>query len=245
MSLGETYFATVRREPTVVSYWRLDDSAGSSQAQDWGAHYNLFGAYNGSPTLGPPLIQSDLSAASYKFGGAGQNVSVGDAVPLRVTGDLSIEAWIVPYAQTQTTVLVGKMSAGGTVAAPYFLGLTSGVLTLSVGNGTTSTTITGGTPRVSIPSHVVATSFRGTTMIYLNGSVVASGSLGGQSVADGGQSLYVGSIGAAAGFNGLISEVALYSGALSARRVARHFTLGQQVVSDPAHVSTVDPPVYS
>jgi hypothetical protein len=39
-----------------------------------------------------------------------------------------------------------------------------------------------------------------------------------------------------------MSEVAVYNGALSAVRVARHFSVGQQVYPDAAHYLGVDPP---
>lgn len=247
MSLGAQLFPQIRREPTLVSYWRLNDPSGSSQATDYGARFGLNGFYNGSPALGPALIQSDLSAASYLFG-TGKSVSVGDAAPLRVTGDISIEAWVVPYSGSQTSALVSKLNTTIPVTAnPYFFGTNSGKLTFGLGNGVTMVSVTAPSVlSVSIPSHVVATSFRGVMTIYVNGVSVAIATLDSQSVTDDGQPMFIGEIySGSSPFNGLIGEVSLYSGALSARRISRHFTIGQQVLSDPSHYSTIDPPSFN
>lgn len=246
MTLGAAYYPEVRREAALVSYWRLNDPSGNTQAIDYGARYGLNGIYNGSPARGPSLIQVDLSAASYQFG-TGKSVSIGDGAPLRLTGDLSIEAWVAPYAASQTAVIAAKMNSGASVAQPWYLGLLSGDVQFALGNGTTQVSVASSSQLpVSIPSHVVATSFRGVMTIYVNGASVATGTLGAQAVTDSRQAVYVGALSTGSGtLNGLIAEVAVYSGALSARRVARHFTIGQQVLSDPAHYTTIDPPSYN
>ncbi len=247
MSLGSTLFQVVRREPTLVCYWRLTEAAGSSFAIDYGARYNLNGLINGSPMPSPALIQADTTAGSYAFGGAGVNVQVPDISALHVTGDISIEALVLPYSAGQTKTLVGKMNAAGTVANPYALSLSSGKPRLALGNGTTQTTVTAttATPLTGIPSHVVTTSFRGLMTAYLSGLSVGTATLGAQAVTDGAQPLYIGSIASATGFSGLIGEVALYSGALSATRVLRHFNILQQVLPDPGHFRAVDRPTYA
>lgn len=241
MSLGASFYPTIRREPYLVTYYRLSDASGSAEVQDFGARYGLTGFFNGAPSRGPALIQNDASAASYLFGGAGQSVSVGDAAPLRIAGDISLEAWIAPAAASNTGLIIGKMNSGGTVAGPYALSLVAGELRFALGNGTTQTTVTGSTPlSVSIPSQVIATSFRGLMTIAVDGTPVATANLGAQAVADAGQSLFIGS-----NFNGLVGEVGVYNGALSMRRVLRHFDVGQQILSDPAHFTLLDPPVWS
>ena len=39
------YFPTVRREPWLTSFWRLNDVAGAIDATDYGSRYNLTGTY--------------------------------------------------------------------------------------------------------------------------------------------------------------------------------------------------------
>jgi Concanavalin A-like lectin/glucanases superfamily len=245
-TIGDTYFQDVRREPTLVCFWRCNESAGSPYAYDYGARYNLNALLDGDPATGPALIQSDETAGSYVFGGAGVNGTVPDIDPLHVVGDVSLEAWVIPYAASQTKMIVGKMGSSGDDAGPYSLGLAAGLPVLSLGDGSSQASVTGSVaPIVGIPSHVAATSFRGSMTVYLNGVAVGAAVLGAQAVADAAQPLYFGSIGSATGFDGLVGEVALYSGALSAARVLKHFNVGQQVLLDPGHYRMITPPVFS
>jgi hypothetical protein len=239
--MPQAYFPLVRREPYLVSYWRLNDLAGAIYATDYGSRYDLQGVYATAQSPGPALIQNDSGTASSVFGGTDASMSIADVTTLRILGDISLEAWVAPYAGNQNAIIIGKMNTGISVPNPYALFLDYGMLKASFGNGSTQTTVSYSTPiPVSIPSHVVATSFRGAITLYLNGNQVASGLLGAQSVTDGSHSLYVGH-----GFAGLIGEVAIYNGALSARRIARHFQIGQQILQDPAHYTLVDPPVMT
>lgn len=243
MSVGDTYFPTVRREPFIVAYWRLNDAAGVTEYLDSGARYDFVGTPQTSNSAGPALIQVDSVAGSSLFGSGNASFFVTDTAPLRVTGDVSIEMWLAPYTQTQSCILVGKQNSGGSIASPYALRMTNGRLQFARGNGTTEASITGGVPPVSLPSYVVATCFRGEMTIYINGDVVANGSIGSQSVTDGGESFYVGAVGTAQPYNGLVGELALHAGALSQRRVTRHFTIGQQILTDQAHNLNIDYPV--
>jgi hypothetical protein len=191
--------------------------------------------------LGPALIQGDPAAASSVLSGA--NMAISDTAPLRIVGDISIEAWLMPYSASETAGILGKRNPANTFAAPYAFTLRNGQLSFELGNGSSSVILTGGTVPL-VPLHAVATCFRGTMRLYLNGVQIAQGALGAQAVADAGQSLYAGAFGSVSGVD-LLSEVVLYNGALSARRVARHFAVGQRVISDPAHYLTIDPPVLA
>ena len=245
MSLGSTYFYTVRRDPGIVCYWRLNDAVGSSTAIDYAAVNNLNGFYNGPPTLGQgPLIQGDLSSASVQIA-TGQSVTVGDIAALRLVGDISIEMWVVPLAASQNAALMSK----GTVsvaAKPYSLTLVAGVPVFTFGNGTTTVTATSSSAlAVSVPSHVVARSFRGAMAIFINGVQTGTASLGALTPLDGADSLYIGNSHATAPFNGLIGEVSLYSQALSTTKIVRRFVLAQTILADQPHYTTIDPPSYS
>ena len=223
----------------------MNDGSGAVQAADFAAKYSLNGFYYGTPLLGPALIQGDLSAGSFVFDGSGESMQVPDIAQLRLTGDLTIEAWVVPLSSGLTGAIASKGNT--TTAAPYYLGLATGIPTLILGNGTTAATLTASTTLpVGTPSHVVARSFRGATAIFIDGISVATGSLGAQAVTDAGNPLYVGNSQIASRhLDAAIGEAALYSGALSSMAIARHFALGQQVISDPAHYQSVDLPVFS
>lgn len=238
MGVSEIYYELVRRDPLLVSYWRLNDPAGATVAVDWSSHNSLPGSYVGTPGYGgPPLIQADKSAESLVCSGD-DSVSVPDIAQLRVIGNVSIEAWVVPYAGAQSATIVSKTIGG--IASPYSLALVNGVLVFSVGNGSTAASCSGPSVPVGIPSMVMGTLFRGTLSTYLNGRLQITSGIGLQTQADGAQPLVIGS-----SFNGLIAEVALYNGALSALHCARHFAVGQQVFSDPSHFVSVDPPVIA
>jgi hypothetical protein len=240
------YWTTVRREPKIISYWRGNDAAGSVYAVDYGARYDLPGVYKvsavgQSPIF--PLIKGDPSAASMTPA-AGGSFQVSDVAVLRLTGDLSLETWIAPStAAAQSVPIMGKLDSTGTFANPYALRLVAGAIQFAVGNGASEVKITGPVLQVQVPSLVQATSFRGVLALYLNGTVVATGSVGSQTVSDGGQPLWVGNNSANNPFAGSQAESAIYSGALSSRRAAYHFNLGRQVYPDAAHYFGVAPPV--
>lgn len=237
------YWTTVRREPFLVGYWRNNEGAGLTQVIDYAARYDLLGTYQSSQVLGSPLIQADATAGSTILGSGNAGFSVSDTSVLEITGDLSLEAWIAPFSTGQSCHLIGKLDSTKTYAAPYALRLSSGTVQLALGDGSSEETLTSGVPPVSVPTHVVATAFRGAMKVFINGVVSATGSLGSQTVSDGAEPLYVGAAGTSSPFSGMMSEVAVYDGALSATRAARHYSLGQQVYPDPAHYLGVDAPV--
>lgn len=231
------YYPIVRRDPLLVSYWRLNDPASATEAIDWSSHNSLPGFITGA-VPGPAIIKGDSTSASLSFDGT-DNISIPDIAQLRVIGNVSLEAWIVPYVPTQSTQIIAKTNVSG-IASPYSLALVSGVITFTVGNGSAVATCSGQSVPVGIPSHVVATLFRGALSVYLNGQICNTTGIGVNTQSDNGQSLFIGK-----SFNGLLSEVALYNGALSALKVARHYAVGQQLLSDAAHFVTVDPPAYA
>lgn len=241
--MSTLYFEAVRREHYIVSYWRQNDVSGSTQAIDYSSHNSLVGAYDGSPAMGPALIQGDSSSASRVFG-TGKDMQVEDIAQLRLTTAFSLEAWVAPATASMSANLLSKLNSGGTQPGPYALSLASGTPRLAVGNGTTSTGVSGTSALpVGIPSHVIGTLFRGTLSIFVNGALSASAPIGAQVVADSAQPFFV--AGGASPFSGVIAEVAVYNGALSSLRAMRHFALGQQIITDPAHFISVDPPVYA
>lgn len=240
--MPESYFPLVRREPTLVGYWRLNDVAGAVDATDYASRFELTGIYT-SRSVGPSIIQNDTSSLSSSLGASG-SMSVSDVAQLRILGDISLEAWISVYSASATVNIMSKQNSAGTTAGPYALELVDGSLSFSLGRGTSQTVLTAGVVPASLPAHVCATSFRGVMTIYINGAPVDSASLGSQVVADSGQSMIVGNTSTEDGAD-LISEVAIYNGALSARRVARHFAIGAQVLSNPSHYLTVDPPTIA
>lgn len=246
MSLGDNYLATIRRESQIAVYYRLNEVANAILASDYAAKFGLNGFYAGTPSGGPALIQEDASAGSAIFSSAATNVQVGDASALELTGNLSLECWAAPTTAGQNAVLVSKGNA--TIkSAPYALSLVNGAPSFSLGNGTTQTSVTSPTALpVGIPAHIVGTVFRGIMTLYVNGVPVATGTVGAQVIADAGQPVWIGAGQQTGSFYvGLLAEVAIYSGALGAKRVLRHFNVGRQIQENPAQYYGIDAPVYS
>lgn len=237
--MATDYFDLIRREPKLVSYWRLNDPVGSTIAIDYSAHNSLDGSYSGNSSVTPALIQADPVAAS-RLMVPSSGLSIPDITQLRLTQELSIEAWVAPTGPNQSGTIFSKLDSTGQIAAPYSLALNNGAITISVGNGSSQTVFEGPLLPVGIPSRVCGTLFRGTLFLAVNGSPYTTLRFtGGQAVADAGQPVSVGCSSC------LVGEVALYSGALSVLKHARHFAVGQQLLSDPAHFITVDPPSIS
>src|ERR1017187_6890306 len=127
---------------------------------------------------------------------AGLTVEIPDASPLRITGDITLEMWVVSRSKGQYGAIIGKISSTYTFAEPYYLGVSSGVLYFSLGNGTTQTYITSlGEIPVGIPIYIVATCFRKTMSLYIDGVQIATKSLGSQEVKDGGNPVFIGAFG--------------------------------------------------
>lgn len=246
MTIPTSYFSTVRRESSLVSYWRLNEVSGT-RADDYGAKYGLNGIYDGAPVSDAALIYNDESAGSKLFGGTGKNVEIPDATPLRIIEDIAIEAWMVSYEETQTSAILTKLNSAFTFSSPYYLGMTSGKPFFSLGNGSGSTQITSPVvlPAGSV-SHIVGTLSRKNLYIYINGKQVEKISLGSQAVKDEKQPVFIGALGNnTKRFNGLISEIALYNSGMSQKTAERHFDIGRQILTEPYYITTFDRPSYS
>jgi hypothetical protein len=247
--MSDVYWKAIRREPFLVGYWRMNDDDGAVFVADSGARYDLVGSYQGQQSRGSALISADSVAASVFAGAVSvcSGAQIPDAAPLRLTSGVTLEAW-VNLLYGDNNIVLAKMDGGGTVAAPYSLRVANSappLLIFSLGNGTTQQQLSVPLDPAPRPIHVVATLFRGTMSLYVDGALATSGSLGTQSVSDAGQPLQIAAFPRSLNTNGLLAEAAVYSGALSALRVARHFALGRQILSDQAHFITVDAPVLA
>lgn len=254
MTIPRNYYTNIRRESSIVSYYRLNETSGT-RAYDWAAKFNLNGIYDGSPSANIPMIyQTETEGGTSEpgsnlFGESGRNVEVPDASPLRIIGDITLEAWISARSAAQTAALVGKMNTAYTFAEPYYLGLSAGEVFFALGNGSTQTTLSSPAAiPVGQPYHLIVTSFRKVMTIYIDGVQVATKSLGSQEVKDGGKPVFIGALGNNTNrFTGLIGEVALYNGGLSAKKALEHYTIGRQVLNKEyaPYITTFDAPTFS
>lgn len=245
------YYSTVTRNPFLVAYWRLNDLSGT-RALDWSGKYDINGIYDGAPENGPPLIGCDLSAGSKLFGTTGKNVEIPLAEPLNIEKDISIETWIVSYELEQTSIILGRLNQTGiplyTFAEPYSLEIFKGAPIFSLGNGTNQKFITSPIKiSVGTPTHIIVTCFRKNMKIFIDGNEVISGALGEQEVKSSpGNTIFIGALGNnTKRFNGMIGEVALYNGALSANKAKEHYAIGKQILYKKPYYTNYDPPSYS
>lgn len=210
---GSGYAAAVLADGP-VAYYRLGDSGGTMVDSSGNSHN---GTYTGSPTRGVPGALTGDSDTAVTFNGSSQEATAAYWAGLdTIKTNFSIEAW------AKTTVGGAVGGHGGGSNAPYQLYVSSGKAAL-ITKAPTQTTVSGAT---SVDDdnwhHLVATLTGGTARIYVDGTLDGSGSTPTpQSLNSFGVS--VASRGSSSFFGGTIDEFALYSGALSAARVAAHY----------------------
>lgn len=242
--MSNEYYKSVRREPSLISYWRLNDSAGT-KALDWAGKYNINGIYDGSPISGPSMIVGDNSSASKVFGGAAQNVEIPNAEPLQITSDMSIETWILSYKNSSLSNFIFNKRLTN-FPSPYFLKITEGKPSFFLGNGESSASvISPSIISINTPYYIVGTLFRKKMYIYVNGTLMATGNLGSQELKDSKEPAFIGArSNGSERFEGLISELAIYNKALSERKIKEHYSIGKQIIYNKPYYTTFNRPSY-
>lgn len=254
MTIPTSYYTTIRRDNSLVAYYRLNEKAGS-RAYDWAAKYRLNGVYNGAVAFNPSLIYGDASAGSKLFGENGYNVEIPDSIPLRIVGDMTFEAWIVLY-EVATGTIISKLTRVIPpklfVVGPYLFGLKEGKLRFILGDNesTSLEVISPSLIPVGVPMHVIGTCFRKTITLFVNGKIVEQKSLGAQEVKSNTEPVLIGEIGKSGGtgllrFPGLISEVAIYNSGCSPKKALEHYNIGRRILENQPYITTYDPPSYS
>lgn len=141
------YYRVIRREPSLVCYWRLNDPSGSTRALDRAGKYGLNGLYDGSPILDEPLISptsgeiEELYPGSRLFGAENQNTEIPNSAPLELVSDFTYECWVTTNSSEQSSSIFSKMNSSFTIANPYYIGLLKGIPIVYLGNGTTQITL--------------------------------------------------------------------------------------------------------
>lgn len=203
-----------------VSYWRLDDNCQTA--------YDVMGRntgtyVNGVTTGTTGLLAGDPADSAAGFNG-GNYVRVPNSSSLGLTGAVSLEAWIKPAAIPAAggwASIVSKPEA-------YSLQFNGPRLEFTIIQNGTRRRLQAPSGAVSVGNvyHVVGT-YDGTTQrLYLNGKQVASAALTG-AVTNTSNGLNLASWdGNGEYYKGVIDDVAVYGKALSATRVAAHYSAG-------------------
>lgn len=212
-----------------IAYWRLAETSGSDAADETGGGH--VGAYENGVVLGQASgLISDAADHAVSLDGVDDRIDAGDGGGVFDVGagDFAVEAW-VKTTQTGNEVVASKGDA-------WSLAVTNdtghvGQARFTLSDGTTSVVAYGGALlHNNVWHHVVVSVHRGAGVtVYVDGaagSTVTDTTTGALPAAG---SLLIGAGPVGPAFNGSLDEVAVYSSALSAERVAVHRRLGAQL----------------
>jgi hypothetical protein len=211
-----SYSATVAGD-SPVAYWRLGEAPGVTTAVDASGNGHS-GTYSTAAIRGSAgAIVGDADTAA-SFDGTAGKVSVPDADPLRLNGAFSIELWakLTQFANSYPGLVVKGSSA---TADGYLIWYTSAGAVHFKRNGVDVATPAGALTTTGF-SHLVVTNDGTTTTWYVNGVPVKSAA-----------ATYPANAGTAALLLGMgdqygahtVDDVSVYSTALSAGQVQKHY----------------------
>jgi hypothetical protein len=212
-----SYASTVLSTPGLVSYWRLDETSGTTAHDQKSVNP---GTYNGAYTLNQPGALAGDSDSAASFDGISGLVTVPDNASLQFgSGDFSVEAWVKTTANgAGDHPVVSNNSA----SYEYTLYLNGGVPRFRVYPAVVS-----GSSSIADGKwhYLVGVRAAGVAYLYVDGTQVNSGPA--TNIASPNGSLCIGGD----SFNGVylaatIDEAAIYNTALSAATIHSHYNVG-------------------
>jgi hypothetical protein len=223
-----------------IGYWRLEDYGGST-VDDWSGHGHGGTAAGGIVrAVSGPL--SDGSLAMQFDGELGTRIDIADDAAFRLTGAVTVEAW-VKTTQAYGTGVVFDKTQGGIHDASYRL-MQEGDAWVwrvvgSFGTLNRWTPVT--QSDVGAWVHLVGTFDGSTTRLYKNGVLMQSLEAVGTLTASAG-STRIGLLGYDAyAFPGSLDEIAVYGTALNAAQIASHYALRTTTSTVSLGISASDP----
>ena len=208
-----------------LAYWRLNNTADSSGN---GRSFSTIGLNFG----GASLIYNDANASASLPGNTGQRGHVdhlsSGGWP---EGIRTLEAWVKPSSVSGDRIAVTRGWSDGSNAHAMQIGMSGNQMfgQIQLSTSTYYTVFPADTFTVGQIIHIVLTFDGSNALLYLNGvlkgTTPASGTLKTASWAAVTLGAYS-SGNAATEWNGLLDEVAVYGGVLSAPRVAAHYAAG-------------------
>ena len=214
--IGDTPLAFYPLDLSVDTSGTATDVSGNGND---GSYVNIFSGYNNA--TGP----SGFITNAVSFDGYDTSVDLSSAPNLSFTGPAALEAWIRPADSTSFGDIIGKGYDSSTYQeiflrenGPYGANFTGGF-----GNANA----TGGQQNTNW-MHIVLANNGSSTTLYINGVAVSSASdtTGAINFSDPWAIGNGSSAGNGRHFNGLISQVAIYSHGLSAAQVLNHYFVG-------------------
>lgn len=218
----ETYAEVINAMTGLVSYWKLNEAAGTAAADSQGTNT---GTYTNTPTLGQAGALTGDTSTSVQFNGTNEYINVPDAASLDITAQITIEAWFRSNTLINNSTILSKGSTTG-----YWLQRNGNTNPAQFGtNGTTNPTLNG---TVSINNgawHHIAVVYNGANKyIYIDGvqdvTVAATGN-----ISTNNQALRIADNAQATGrfWAGWLDEVAIYNVGLTPAQVLDHFNAGR------------------
>ncbi|MGH7961349.1 MAG: LamG-like jellyroll fold domain-containing protein [Candidatus Binatia bacterium] len=207
-----------------------------------GNAFDIQGANDGTRQNGATFAAGKVDQA-FSLDGVDDHVSLGNPANLRLTGSLTIDAWVKPndFVEGEIKGVVTKWGqnftscGAGTTADSYSLYLVkqAGVIKPVVFIHRTDLDepgLSGGSTPAGVFSHVAMTydATTGFFALYVNGVQVASSSLSPLGLCTSDKNVFIGGedSGATRRFPGLIDEVEIFNRALSAQEIADIFNAG-------------------
>lgn len=228
-----------------LAYWRMGEGAGAGTMQDDSGNARTGSYQGGGHVFGVTGLLTGDPNTAINFNGSSSRADASNAAWMDV-GTITVEAWVKPDVTPAALFAIafrdeGNFTAGNTRSFQFAIPATTGRPYLSLwgsvgGVQTTAQATTGIT--AGVRAHVVGT-YDGTNIkMYVNGALEATTALTG-SLPTGSGSIVIGRNSSASNsfFDGVLDEVAIYSGALSAARILAHYTAG---ITDPTPVLTGD-----
>jgi hypothetical protein len=228
-AVGSSYSAAVLAD-SPVGYWRLGEGSGITAADASGNGRN--GTYTNGVTLGSAGALAGDTDTAATFDGSDDYVALPLDAAFNITGDLTIEAWILPAsisASAATGHIFGGYQNGGSFPGyALAIGNTVPFQALSFWDGTAWRAAT--TLLTANTWYHVAVSVSGTTAtFYVNGALDSAPACAARGSWSGGRAIGArsdGSGGATTNWPGRLDEVAIYNTALSAARILAHYNAG-------------------
>jgi hypothetical protein len=222
---GSPYAQAIAQVATLVSYWRLGESAGTTACDVAGRNP---GTYMGGFTLGQSgAIVGDSNTGTLLNGTTGW-VSVPPLASLNTGDSFTFEAWVkrTSIGGTTSQVIASKQGAAWTL-----LFNTTNQLVLQANTTKISTSTTALTDTTKW-HQVAATKSGATVKLYIDG-VDKTGTVTNVTLTNTTSPLAIGQNANASFFKGAIDDAALYSSALTGSAIASHYSLG----ASPANTS--------
>jgi hypothetical protein len=214
-------YADVVTADSPLSWWRLDETSGTTAADARGANP---GTYTGGALLGRPGLLGDAADRAARLDGSNDRVAIPNRSGLSLRGTFTLEAWIKP------SFLPANGSFASVLSKPeaYSLQFNGPRMEFTVIQSGSRRRLQApaGVVKAGAISHIVGTYDGATQRLYVNGVLVASRAQTGAASAAS-YTLHIGSWnGTGEFFGGDIDEVAVYDKTLSAARVTAHYRAG-------------------